>query len=300
MTSSMPLLDRAPEEILEAVVTPRSRARVPKVWEWLLNTVLVLLGLFMIAPLVWLISMAFTERAHAFQLPPQWIPNPFSLANFAGITELIPFGQMALNSLVIAVLATCGALLTSLLASYAFSRLRFRGRDGLFAVLLTALMVPVQLTVIPLFILMRELRLTDTLMAVWLPACINVFGIFFLRQYLKSIPMELDEAARIDGAGHFRILFQIIAPLAKPALAALAILVFEAAWNNYFWPSVFLRTPEKMTLPLGLVQLQGFQGGGPTTVLFAAIAAVVVPVLVVFLIFQKSFVASIASTGVKG
>lgn len=298
VTNAAPLVD--PDRLIAAAAARPYRRRMPqRLAGLLLNLVLIALGVLMIAPLVWLIVTAFTERTAAFTLPPRWIPQPFTLDNFAGISELIPFGRMALNSLIVAVLATAGALLTSLMAAYAFSRLQFRGRDLLFTVLLTALMVPVQLTVIPLFVLMRELNLMDTLVAVWLPACINVFGIFFLRQYLKSIPMELDEAARIDGAGHLRILFQVIAPLAKPALAALAILVFEASWNNFFWPSVFLRTPEKMTLPLGLVQLQGFQGGGPTTVLFAAITAVVVPVLVLFLIFQRSFVASIASTGLK-
>lgn len=283
------------------VAPPRAGRRRgwTRVWGWLLNVVLVALGLLMLSPVIWLVATAFTERGSAFQLPPNWIPRPFSLQNFAEIGDLIPFGQMAVNSLVIAVLSTTGALLTSTMAAYAFSRLRFTGRDAVFSVLLAALMVPVQLTVIPLFVLMRELQLVDSLVSVWLPACVNVFGIFFLRQYFKSIPADLDEAAIIDGASHPRILFQIIVPLALPALSALAIFVFEASWNNFFWPSVFLRSPEKMTLPVGLVQLQGFQGGGPATVVFAAIAAVVIPVLLLFLIFQRAFVSSIASTGVK-
>lgn len=282
------------------VAAPRvRRGSRQKVADVVLSVVLISLSLFMIMPLVWLITTSVTGRAEAFQLPPRWIPTPPTLANYAEINSLIPIGRMALNSLIVSVLATTGALLTSTLAAYAFSRIRFRGGNTLFSILLAALMVPVQLTVIPLFILMRTLGLVDNLASVWLPATVNVFGIFFLRQYFASIPRDLDEAARIDGAGHLRILFQIMLPLATPALSALTIFLFEATWNNYFWPSIFLQSNERMTLPVGLVQLQGAVGGGPAVVVFAAITAVVLPVLVLFLIFQRSFVESIASTGLK-
>jgi multiple sugar transport system permease protein len=167
-------------------------------------------------------------------------------------------------------------------------------------VLLAALMVPVQLTVIPIFILMRHLELIDHLASLWLPALINVFAIFFLRQYFNTIPRDLDEAARIDGAGHLRILFQILVPLAGPALSALTILGFEASWNNYFGPLIFLSTPENMTLPIGLVSLSAGQGGGPAAVVFAGITLVVAPVLIVFLVFQRAFVESVASVGIRG
>ena len=161
-------------------------------------------------------------------------------------------------------------------------------------------MVPGQLTIVPIFVMMRRLELIDTLVALWLPALINVFAIFFLRQYFNTIPRDLDEAARIDGAGHLRILFQILVPLAGPALSALAILGFEASWNNYFGPLIFLSSPEKMTLPIGLVTLSAGQGGGPAAVVFAGIAIVVVPMLLVFLVFQRAFVESVASVGIRG
>ncbi|MGD7790092.1 carbohydrate ABC transporter permease [Propionibacteriaceae bacterium Y1700] len=287
-----------PNSRLVAVPRRRSGRRV-RVGDVILSVVLLVLAALMITPLVWLISQSISEPPNAFQLPPQWIPQPPTLANYGEINSLIPIGRMALNSLTVSVLATVGALLTSTLAAYAFSRISFRGGNSLFSVLLAALMVPVQLTVIPLFILMRTLGLVDNLASVWLPATVNVFGIFFLRQYFLSIPRDLDEAARIDGAGHLRILFGIIVPLATPALSALTIFLFEATWNNYFWPSIFLQSSENMTLPVGLVQLQGNVGGGPAVVVFAAITAVVLPVLVLFLIFQRSFVESIASTGLK-
>ncbi|QDP98576.1 carbohydrate ABC transporter permease [Microlunatus elymi] len=253
----------------------------------------------MLAPLIWLISESLTKESDAFDLPPNWIPHPFTWANFRGITDLIPFWRMALNSLIVAVISTAGSILVSLLAAYGFSRLRFAGRERIFSLLLVALMVPVQMTIIPIFILMRNLGLVDHLAALWLPALINVFSIFFFRQYFNTIPRDLDEAATLDGAGHGWILFRMLVPLSGPAIAAMTILSFEAAWNNYFGPLIFLSDPQKMTLPIGLVTLQAGQGGS-SVVVFAAITAVVVPVLVVFLVFQRAFVASVASAGLRG
>ena len=278
-----------------------SRRRRPfRVGRLIKNIVLFVIGVLMIAPLVWMISTSLTEPIAAFDLPPNWIPVPFSLQNFADVVDLIPIGQQALNSLIVTTISVVGSLLTASLAAYAFSRIQFRGRDSIFVVLLAALMVPTQLTIIPIFIIMRKLELIDTLAALWIPALVNVFAIFFLRQYFNTIPRDLDEAARIDGAGHLRILFQILLPLAGPALSALAILGFEASWNNYFGPLIFLSSPEKMTLPVGLVSLSAGQGGGPAVVVFAGITLVVVPILIVFLFFQRQFVESVASVGIRG
>ena len=275
----------------------RSRLRVGQLVK---SLVLLVLGVLMLAPLVWLISTSLIEPAAAFQLPPAWVPHPLSLQNFRDVVDLIPIGRMALNSLVVTVISVVGSLFTASLAAYAFSRLPFPGREPLFVLLLAALMVPTQLTIIPIFILMRRLELIDHLAALWLPALINVFAIFFLRQYFNTIPRDLDEAARIDGAGHLRVLFQILVPLAGPALSALTILGFEASWNNYFGPLIFLSTPENMTLPIGLVSLSAGQGGGPAAVVFAGITLVVAPVLIVFLVFQRAFVESVASVGIRG
>ncbi|PSL05146.1 carbohydrate ABC transporter membrane protein 2 (CUT1 family) [Haloactinopolyspora alba] len=283
------------------IAAPPRRRRRLRTGSLVVDLVLLSVGVIMVAPLVWLISSSLTAASAAFSLPPTWIPRPFSLQNFADVPELVPFGRMALNSLLVATISTAGALLVSVLAAYAFSRLSFRGSRALFVALLSALMVPTQLTIIPVFILMRNLGLVDTLTALWLPTLINVFAIFFLRQYFNSIPKELDDAARIDGAGHLWILFRMLVPLSGPALAALSILLFEMSWNNYFNPLIFISTPEKMTLPLGLVTLQSGQGGGsPAVVVFAAITLVVLPVLILFLLFQRSFVTSIASTGIRG
>jgi multiple sugar transport system permease protein len=162
-------------------------------------------------------------------------------------------------------------------------------------------MVPTQVTAIPTFILIRWFGLLDTHEAVYLPALINVLGIFLLRQFFLTIPRELEDAARLDGASHFRILWQIMLPLARPALASLAIFIFQATWNDFFWPNLFLSTPSKMTLPLGLVSLQSPYGGSAAPpVIFASISMVLVPILIVFLLAQRSITESIASTGLKG
>lgn len=265
-----------------------------------LDVVLLVLGVVMVAPLVWLMSTSLTNATDAFGLPPNWLPVHWTVSNFAQIFPLVPFAHMALNSLLVGVISTAGSLSTSILAAYGFSRLRFRGQNVIFVGLLSALMVPAQLTVIPVFIIMRNLHLINTLTALWLPALVNVFAIFFLRQYFNSIPRELDEAARIDGAGHLWILFRIIVPLSGPAISALIIPNFQASWNDYFNPLIFLSSPDKMTLPIGLVTLQSGQGGGPAAVVFAAITLVVLPVLILFLVFQRNFVASIAASGIRG
>lgn len=285
------------EQTLPTSRPARTRRRVGRAVGSLL---LVLVGLIMIAPLIWLVVTSLTEPSHAFAVPPSWLPVPFSTANYAAIGDLVPLGRMALNSVLVAAASIFGSLLFSTLAAYGFSRLPFRGSRALLVVLLSALMVPVQLTIIPVFVLMRSLALVDDIAALWLPTLINVFQIFFLRQYFNSIPRELDEAARVDGAGHLWILFRMIVPLSAPAITALAILAFEASWNNFFGALIFLSTPENMTLPVGLVLLSDVRGGVSAAVVFAAITLVTLPVLIFFIAFQNKFVSSIATVGLRG
>jgi multiple sugar transport system permease protein len=274
--------------------------RGPRLGRIVLTAALLFVSILMAAPLIWLFTTSFTKGEAAFGTPPQWLPIPFTFENFAEVTNLIPVGRMMLNSLIVTLISVIGSLTVASLAAYAFSRLKFRGRELTFMVLLSAMMIPGQLTIIPVFILMRSLGLVDTLASLWLPALINVFAIFFLRQYFNTIPRDLDDAARIDGAGHLRILFGIILPLAKPALSALAILGFEASWNNYFGPLIFLSTPENMTLPIGLVSLSAGVGGSAEVVVFAGITIVVLPMLILFLLFQRAFVESVATVGLRG
>lgn len=267
---------------------------------WALNLLLIALALLMLAPFYWMLVNSLLPRTRAFSLPPEWFPTTITFANYSEVFEMIPFVRLILNSLKLTVIITAGALVTSTLAAYAFARLTFPGRDLLFIVLLSALMVPQQVTVIPTFILIRELGLLDTHEAVYLPALINVFGTFLLRQFFLTIPRDLEDAAKIDGAGHLRIIWNVILPLAAPAISALAIFIALAAWNEFFWTNIFLTSPEKMTIPVGLVLLSGRFGSGSPVVTLAALTMIVVPLLILFSFAQQKITESVAMSGIKG
>jgi multiple sugar transport system permease protein len=268
--------------------------------DWSINVVLVLLALVMLAPFWWVMVTSFLSYEDAFSLPPKWWTSSITFENYREVFKLVPFGRMVFNSLKISTIITVGAVTTSTLAAYAFARLRFPGSNIIFIIFLAALMVPGQVTVIPIFVMLRKMHLLNTHEAVYLPALINVFGIFLLRQFFLSIPRELEDSAKLDGAGHVRILVQIIMPLAAPAIAALSIFIFQASWNDFFWPNILLFSQDKMTLPVGLVALQGAYGGGPVVYLFAGLAMLVFPLLVLFVFTQRTLTESIAMTGIKG
>jgi multiple sugar transport system permease protein len=276
------------------------RLRAAGTGGWALNLFLVAVGLLMLAPFYWVVLTSILPQGIAFSLPPKWLPTNVSLVNFSKVFDLIPFGLMVLNSFKITAIITVGSLVTSSLAAYAFARLEFPGRDLLFVIFLSALMIPPQVTVIPVFILVRTFGLIDTHAAVYLPALVQVLGIFLLRQWFRSIPRDLEDAAKVDGAGHLRILTQIIIPLSGPALSAVAIFVAQLYWNDFFWPNIMLSSPEKMTIPVGLVALQGYQGGAPAVVIFAAISMITVPLFVLFIFAQKPITESMAMTGLRG
>jgi multiple sugar transport system permease protein len=273
--------------------------RLKQVGGWILNIFLVLIGLLLFMPFYWVLVTSVLPPDVAYSLPPKWFPTQITFDNFRKVFDLIPFGLLVLNSIKISVIITLGGVITSVLAAYAFARLKFPGRDVLFVILLAALMVPTQVTAIPTFVLVRVLGLLDTHEAVYLPALVNVLGIFLLRQFFMTIPKELDEAAKMDGAGHLRILFQIYVPLSWPSLSALAIVIFQAAWNDFFWPNLYLSSPEKMTLPVGLVALQGLYGSGSPAVMFAAISMILLPVLILFIFTQRALTESLASAALK-
>lgn len=273
--------------------------RWSRIGGWVLNIFLVLLGLFLFVPFYWVLVTSVLPPDIAYSLPPKWFPTRITFDNFRHVFDLIPFGLLVLNSIKISVIITLGGVITSMLAAYAFARLKFPGRDILFILLLAALMVPAQVTAIPTFVLVRVLGLLDTHEAVYLPALVNVLGIFLLRQFFLTIPKELDEAAKMDGASHVRILFQIYLPLSWPSLSALAIVIFQAAWNDFFWPNLYLSSPEKMTLPVGLVALQGLYGSGSPAVMFAAITMILLPILILFIFTQRALTESLATAGLK-
>ncbi len=291
-------LDRS--EIIDAPVEiSPARRFAGSLGHWGLNLIMLLVCLIMIIPFYWVIVTAFVPQLEAFGKPPDWMPSNWTLDNVRRVFDEIPFWRMFFNSLKISLIVTIGSCVTSTMAAYAFARLQFPGRDLLFIVFLAALMVPGQVTIIPTFILMRHFGLINNQAAVWLPGLINVFGIFLLRQYFLRTPRDLEEAARLDGAGHMRVMFEIALPLASPAIAALAVLTFTASWNQFLEPNLFLNTPDKLTLPVGLVKLSGMFRGSPIT-LFAGITMVLIPVLIVFILAQRRLTDSIALTGMRG
>ena len=282
-------------------VIQRSGVHARRAGNWALNVVLAVLGILMLAPFYWVFITSLLTTKDAFQLPPVWFPSEITVVNYRRVFELIPFWHMALNSLKISGIITLGSVTTSVLAAYAFARLRFPGRDVLFIILLSALMVPVQVTVIPTFILIRHLHLLDTHEAVYLPALINVFGVFLLRQFFLGIPSELEDAARIDGAGpHGASSPGSSCRCRSRCSRRWRSSRCRSAWNEFFWTNLFLTSADRMTLPVGIVSLQGQYGGGSSFAIFAAASMIVFPTLILFTFTQRFLTESIARTGIKG
>lgn len=275
------------------------RARCPRLGTSTIIVTLVIVIPVMLVPIVWIVMQSVLHGQDALRVPPVWLTSHPTTKNYSEVFSYIPFLTFLANSVKITVIVTAGSLVTSTLAAYAFARLTFPGRDVLFIVFLAALMVPNQVTAAPTYILMHHLHLATSQAAVWLPGMVNVFGIFLLRQFFRGIPRELEDAARLDGLSTIGILLRIVIPLSRPALAALAILVGATTWNDYFWPSIYLTSRSQMTLPVGLVSLQGQYKQGSPVVMFAAISMAVVPLLILFLFVQRSITASLAMTGFK-
>lgn len=274
---------------------PRTKSFVARFVTFL---VLTLAAVAIIAPFVWVFrgAVSLTDN-ELYRLPPTL--SSLTPSNFPKVFEQVPFAKFALNSFVVAGGITLIQLFTCSTAGYAFARLRFRGKNVLFAVVMGSLMVPTQVIIVPLFLMMSKLGLTNTLWSLILPPVFSGFGIFLMRQHFLSLPVELEEAARIDGAGHMRTFFQIMLPLSGPALATLGILTFTYWWNDLLMPLVMINDVGTETLPVGIVLLAGRYATGTLTTIAAGITMAVVPVLVVFLIAQRWIVQSIASSGLK-
>jgi multiple sugar transport system permease protein len=258
-------------------------------------TIVLIVGLLGLAPLYWMVVTSLETSSEALNSPPDWFPHHLTITNFRLALHSAPLVQMFLNSLEVTSIIVVGSLVIASAAAYGFTRIRPKGGRILFAILLGGIMIPAQVAVVPIFVVMRDLHLINQLASVYLPALINVVVIFLLCQYIVSIPRELDEAASIDGAGHFTIWFRIIFPLSRPALIAAGVFIGQTYWNDFFWPSVFLSTPSRMTLPVGLVELQSQTGGGASvTVIFAAIVMVVLPITILLLCCQRYLVRGIS------
>lgn len=271
-------------------------------WLGLVATLaMIVLAIIMLLPFLWMFSTSLRPESESFNLPPAWLPTQWEWSNYHEVFESsVPILRFFLNSVIVTFFVTVGQLITCSMAGFAFARIRFPFRNALFILLLASLMVPSQATVIPIFIIMRWLGLVDNLLSLILPGLISAFGVFLLRQFYLTIPQDLFDAAKVDGASNWTIFRQIALPLSGPSLAALTILTFNATWNSYFYPLIFLSTWSKMTLPLGITALRGYMASGNGSVVMAAVTLSIVPVLVLFLIAQRWFIAGITQTGLKG
>jgi multiple sugar transport system permease protein len=258
-------------------------------------------ALVMLFPFLWLVSTSFKEQSQIFLYPPQWIPNPIRWQNYSEALTQLPFARYTLNTLVITIFTIAGVLLTSSLAAYGFARTHFPGRDIIFMVLLSTLMLPYAVIMIPQYIMFKYLGWIDTNLPLIVPFWFGggIFNIFLLRQFFRTIPPDLIEAARIDGAGELRIYAQIVLPLAGPALAVVAIFTFINSWNDFLGPLIYLSSQDKFTIALGL---SAFKGLFSTRweYLMAASTVMITPIIVLFFLTQRYFVQGIAMTGTKG
>lgn len=258
-------------------------------------------SLIMLVPLLWLLSSSFKDTARIFIYPPQWIPDPWRAENYSKVFEQIPFVRFYWNTILVTGLAVAGQIVSASLVAFGFARLRFPGRDLLFLVLLSTIMIPYHVTLIPTFVLFRLLGWLDTYAPLILPYWLGggAFYVFLLRQFYMRLPLELDDAARIDGASTFGIYWRVILPQAKPALGVVAVFTFLSHWNDFFNPLIYLNTTEKYTLALGINLFRGYQ----TTqwnLLMAASVMVTVPCILLYAFAQRYFIQGIVFTGLKG
>ncbi len=270
-----------------------------KTGKFLAYGVLIVVSAGMILPFLWTVSTALKTSGNALVYPPQWIPNPATLQNFATAWHRVPFGKFLLNSFYTTMAVVILQLLTCSLSAYAFARMRFPGRDQLFLLYLGTLMIPGQVVIIPNFILMRYLGWLNTYTAQILPAAFSAFGTFLLRQFFLTIPYELEEAARIDGCSRLGLYWRIILPLAKPALASLAIFTFRSQWNAFLWPLIVANDTSKMPIQVGLSFFRGMYSV-EWEVMLAGTLIALVPTLVVFALGQRFFTQGIALSGFGG
>ena len=262
------------------------------------HLVLIPIAIAMLIPLVWMLVTSLQTLNETRQYPPTLVPHTLQWKNYSDVLRLAPFGRWFLNTTIVTVSVVIANLLLCSLAGYAFARIKFFGREVVFILVLATLMIPFQVVMIPTFLIVRKLGLIDTLGALIVPNLASAFGIFLLRQFFRTLPVELEEAARIDGASRLGVLFKIVLPLSGPALATLAVITFLWTWNDFLWPLITIYSPSNFTLQLGLTT---FQGAHQTTtnLLMAANVMSMIPVLALFFVAQRYFIRGIATTGLK-
>ena len=280
-----------------------SRRRLALLRQGVAYLLLFALGLVMALPFLWMVSTALKPDALVFRIPPEWFPRPWVWRNFIDAMTILghPIYLYAWNTTVIAVLGVVGVVISSSLVAFGFARLEFPGRDALFVLVLSTMMLPFAVTMVPQFILFQKLGWLDSFKPLVIPYWFGApFHIFLLRQFFLTIPKDLDDAARIDGASSLQIYWHIILPLSKPALATVAIFAFVYHWNDLLWPMIVLASREKWTLPIFLASFQGYMLEPRWNLLMAASTVLMLPCLVLFFFSQRLFIRGITLTGLKG
>jgi multiple sugar transport system permease protein len=292
--SSLPLTTLPPETVPPSTTAPthpsqiRRRRNLP--WKILAVVILVVAALLVVAPVFWAISTSLRTPATSFDQPPSWFPLHPVWSNYRAVFQQVPLWTFFANSIFVTGLIVVLQLITATMSGYAFALVRFRGRNGLFGIVLATLMVPAQTTIIPVFILIRYLHLSNTRLSLVVPVIGGAFGTFLMRQYFLQMPKELGESARVDGASHFQVFSRIYSRLAIAPMATLAVLNFAGYWNEFFRPLIFLSSTSKFTLPVGLVSLQGDLGTGSISVVLAGVVLALIPSIAVFILAQRYFV----------
>jgi ABC-type glycerol-3-phosphate transport system permease component len=285
----------------EIAYTPEHPAKRHLRQFWLTYLLLVLFGIALTAPLIWLVVSSLKNAENLFTMPPQWIPNPVRWSNYRDVFREIPFGRAWWNSTVVAVLATLGTVVSASIVAFGFARLRFPGRDKLFLLLIATVMIPYHVTLIPTYVLFRELGWLNSFLPLIVPAWFGggAFNVFLLRQFFMRLPFELDDAARVEGASLWRIFTDVVLPQSKPALGVVAIFAFLNSWNDFFAPFIYLNSTEKYTLP---IMLRFFQttAGTQWHLLMAASVMTAIPCIVLYFVAQRYFIQGVVFTGLKG
>ena len=288
-TTQSPAAEKAPR--------PQPRRRPGRIALYVCAVVVGCLALF---PIYWLVISSLKKPAELGTIPPTWWPHGISVQAYTTVFQVVPFAQSFLNSVIITAICSFSVLVTSIMAAYVFAKYRFRGRNALFWLLVGTMFLPPIVTIVPLYNMMSSLGLTDSYAGVVLPWLANAFGIFLMRQFIADVPDELIDAARLDGAGEFRVLFRIVVPLLKPAIITLLVFTVVYYWNNFLWPLTILQSQQKFPITITLAQLLSYN----TTVQYQSVvmAGVLIasaPTLLVFLAAQRVFVQGIARSGVK-
>jgi multiple sugar transport system permease protein len=263
----------------------------------LLSATLVVVGVLMLLPVVWVVLQSVEVPDDQAAVPPVWFPTRFTLGSYRTLFAT-PFWLNLLNSVGVTAAVVLGATAVAVLAAYAFARLEFRGSGVLFTLFLAALTLPSQVSAVPEFVVVKDLHLLNTQLSLVIPALIQVLAIFLLRQHFRTIPRELDDAARVDGAGHLRIIFHVILPMSWPAISAVMIVTGQYIWNDFFWPELFITDPNRATAPLALYNLESVSGGGPVGAVFAGLSVLCVPCVIAFMFLQRRLMEGIGYRGI--